>query len=183
MLKFKLVFINHSTILVQGMWTLVIISHFLMLISFILLTMSVHLNGHFVPSIGGGLTLSSYSIVSIMIYVFTQSLIFFLIITINKSINTIILENDYNIKNDRYKRFKRKMHIHTSSNILIISTLAILFGAVHTGMISETVHNIFFIFGIIHYVYVILIEYNCFKEISKIISRINELNISKLSVG
>ena len=182
MLKFKLVFINHSTILVQGMWTLVIISHFLMLISFILLAMSAF-KGHFVPSIGGGLTLSSYSIVSIMIYVFTQSLIFFLIITINKSINTIILENDYNIKNDRYKYYKRKMHIHTSSNILIISTLAILFGAVHTGMINQTIHNIFFIFGIIHYVYVILIEYNCFKEISKIISRINELNISKLSDG
>ncbi|MAR58229.1 MAG: hypothetical protein CMP44_04450, partial [Rickettsiales bacterium] len=96
------------------MWTLVIISHFLMLISFILLTISAF-KGHFVPSIGGGLTLSSYSIVSIMIYVFTQSLIFFLIITINKSINTIILENDYNIKNDRYKYYKRKMHIHTSS--------------------------------------------------------------------
>ena len=59
------------------------------------------------PTIGGGLTLSSYSIVSIMIYVFTQSLIFFLIITINKSINTLILENDYDIKNDRYKYYKR----------------------------------------------------------------------------
>ena len=136
MLKFKLVFINHSTILVQGMWTLVIISHFLMLISFILLIMSAF-KGHFVPSIGGGLTLSSYSIVSIMIYVFTQSLIFFLIITINKSINTIILENDYNIKNDRYKYYKRKMHMHTSSNILIISTLAILFGAFGSHALKE----------------------------------------------
>ena len=164
------------------MWTLVIISHFLMLISFILLTLSA-INGHFVPTIGGGLTLNSYSIVSIMIYVFTQSLIFFLIITINKSMNTIIVENNYDIKNERYKTYKRKMHIHTTTNILVISTLAILFGAVHTGIISEMVHNIFFIFGINHYGYVITIEYNCFKEISKIISRINELNVSKLSDG
>ena len=161
------------------MWTLVIISHFLMLVSFILLLISA-INGHFVPEIGGGLTLNSTSIVSIMVYVFTQSLIFFLIITINKSMNAIIMDNNYDITNERYKRFKRKMHIHTTTNILIISTLAILFAAVHTGIISETVHNVLFILALIHYAYVIVIEYNCFKEISKIISRINELNVNKL---
>ena len=102
------------------MWTLVIISHFLMLVSFILLLISA-INGHFVPEIGGGLTLNSTSIVSIMVYVFTQSLIFFLIITINKSMNAIIVDNNYDITNERYKRFKRKMHIHTTTNILIIT--------------------------------------------------------------
>ena len=90
------------------------------------------------------------------------------------------MDNNYDITNERYKRFKRKMHIHTTTNILIISTLAILFAAVHTGIISETVHNVLFILALIHYAYVIVIEYNCFKEISKIISRINELNVSKL---
>lgn len=161
------------------MWTLVIISHFLMFISFMMLSISAF-KGHFI-SLNGEITLNSFSITSIMIFVFTQSLIFFLIITINKNMNSIIVENNLNITNDVYKYYKKKMHIHTSSNILLISTLAILFGAVHTGLMSQNTHNILFIAGVIHYGYVINIQYFCFKEISKIISRINDLTISKLS--
>jgi len=163
------------------MWTLVIISHILMFISFGMLVFSTF-QGHFVPSISGT-TLNSYSIIAIMIYVFTQSLIFFLIITINKNMNAIIVENNLTITNENYKKYKRQMHMHTSSNILFISTLAILFGAVHTGLMKESTHNILFIIGIIHYGYVIKIEYLCFKEISQIIARINELTFSKLSDG
>tara|TARA_B100001123_G_C15120173_1_gene951008 strand:+ start:200 stop:643 length:444 start_codon:yes stop_codon:yes gene_type:complete len=139
--------------------------------------------GHFITSSSGALTLNSYSIIAIMLYVFTQSLIFFLIITINKNMNSIILENNFSIKNNDYKNYKKKMHIHTSSNILFISTLAILFGAVHTGLMNMNTHNILFIIGVLHYAYVISVQYFCFKEISQIISRINELSISKLQDG
>ena len=45
------------------------------------------------------------------------------------------------------------------------------------------VHNILFVIGIIHYAYVIKIQYSCFKEISEIITRINDLTFSKLSDG
>ena len=76
------------------MWTLVIISHILMLISFLMLSYSAF-QGHFIASSSGGLILNSYSITAIMLYVFTQSLIFFLIITINKNMNSIILENNF----------------------------------------------------------------------------------------
>ncbi len=164
------------------MWTLVIISHVLMFISFGMLSFSAF-KGHFIPSISGDITLSSYSIAAIMVYVFTQSIIFFLIITINKNMNTIIVENDLTITNNNYKKYKKQMHIHTSSNILFISTLAILFGAVHTGLMNEFIHNFLFIIGVIHYGYVIKIQYFCFKEISEIITRINKLTISKLSDG
>ena len=164
------------------MWTLVIISHILMFISFIMLSYSAF-QGHFIISNSGALTLNSYSITAIMIYVFTQSLIFFLIITINKNMNSIIVENNFSIKNNDYKNYKKKMHIHTSSNILFISTLAVLFGAVHTGLMNIKTHNILFIIAILHYAYVIKIQYLCFKEISQIISRINELSFSKLSDG
>ena len=95
----------------------------------------------------------------------------------------IIVENNLTITNENYKKYKRQMHMHTSSNILFVSTLAILFGAVHTGLMKESTHNILFIIGIIHYGYVIKIEYLCFKEISQIIARINELTFSKLSDG
>ena len=160
------------------MWTLVIISHFLMFISILMLCIST-IKGHFV-SISGDLTLNMFSIITVMIYVFTQSLIFFLIIKKKKNINAIIVENNFTIKNDDYKMYKKKMHIHTSINILFISTLAILFGAVHTGLMNLSIHNILFMIGVLHYAYVIKIQYFCFKEISKIISRINELNFSKL---
>ena len=72
------------------------------------------------------------------------------------------------------------MHIHTTSNIFYISTIAILFGAVHTGLMGEVLHNILFILGTLHYGYVIKVQYFCFKEISKIISRINDTIVSKL---
>ena len=164
------------------MWALVIISHILMFVSFVMLSFSAF-KGHFIFSIGGDITLNSYSIAAIMVYVFTQSIIFFLIITINKSMNTIIVENNLTIKNDAYKKYKKQMHIHTSSNIVLISILAILFGAVHTGLMNIYIHNMLFIIGVFHYGYVIKIQYFCFKEISKIISRINELTFSKLSDG
>ena len=164
------------------MWALVIISHILMFVSFVMLSFSAF-KGHFIFSIGGDITLNSYSIAAIMVYVFTQSIIFFLIITINKSMNTIIVENNLAIKNDDYKKYKKQMHIHTSSNIVLISTLAILLGAVHTGLMNIYIYNILFIIGVFHYGYVIKIQYFCFKEISKIISRINDLTFSKLSDG
>ncbi len=160
------------------MWTLVILSHILMFVSFIMLVIS-SIKGHFVYS-ESTITLNSYSILAVMMYVFTQSLIFFLIITINKNMNTLIVENSISIKNDNYKYYKKQMHIHTTSNIFYISTIAILFGAVHTGLMGEYIHNILFILGIFHYGYVIKIQYLCFKEISKIISRINDAIISKL---
>jgi len=94
--------------------------------------------------------------------------------------NTIIVENDFKIKNDAYKKYKKQMHIHTSSNILVISTLAILFGAVHTGLMNIYIHNILFVIGVFHYGYVIKIQYLCFKEISKIILQINQFTFSKL---
>tara|TARA_Y100001936_G_scaffold114575_1_gene112333 strand:- start:2439 stop:2726 length:288 start_codon:yes stop_codon:yes gene_type:complete len=94
--------------------------------------------------------------------------------------NTLIVEHSISIKNANYKYYKKQMHIHTSSNILYISTIAILFGAVHTGLMGECIHNILFILGVLHYGYVIKIQYFCFKEISKIISRINDTIISKL---
>jgi len=163
------------------MWTLVVLSHILMFVSFVMLATS-SIKGHFIYS-ESTMTLNSYSILAVMMYVFTQSLIFFLIITINKNMNTLIVDHSISIKNQNYKYYKKQMHIHTTSNIFYISTIAILFGAVHTGLMDILVHNILFVIGIIHYAYVIKIQYYCFKEISEIISRINELTFSKLSDG
>lgn len=161
------------------MWSLIIISHILMAVSsFLLLFSSV--NGHFSVNDLGISTITFTSIFSIIIYAFTQSLVLFLIIAINKNIKNLILEHKITIKDKIYSSYKYKMHMHTSLNLLFMITLGILFGAVHTGLINETMHNIFFMIGTIHYFYVIYIQYHCFKQIIKLIVRVNDMINIKL---
>ena len=142
------------------MWSLIIISHILMAVSSFLLLFS-SINGHFSVNDLGIPTITFTSIFSVMIYTFTQSLVLFLIIAINKNIKNLILEHKITIKDKIYSSYKYKMHMHTSLNLLFMITLGILFGAVHTGLINETMHNIFFMIGTIHYFYVIYIQYHC----------------------
>ena len=160
------------------MWTLIIISHILMGTSFILLTIST-LKGHFIIN-NFSLTLQSFSIIAILTYVFTQTLILFLIITINKEIKNLIEKNSKLIDCSAYIGYKKKMHIHTSFNLIFIATLAILFAAVHIELMGVLIHRIFFIIALFHYAYTIKVQYCCFKEISKLIVRLNDMIITKL---
>ena len=160
------------------MWTLIIVSHILMGLSFILLAIS-SFKGHFIIK-DFSLTLQSFSIIAILTYVFTQTLILFLIITINKEIKNLLEKNSDTIDCSDYIRYKKKMHIHTSFNLIFIATLAILFAAVHIELMGVLTHRIFFIIALFHYAYTINIQYYCFKEISKIIVRLNDMIITKL---
>ena len=72
------------------------------------------------------------------------------------------------------------MHMHTSLNLLFMITLGILFAGVHTGIMNQATHNILFLMGIIHYAYVIYIQYHCFKQIIKLIVRVNDMIMHKL---
>ena len=161
------------------MWLLIIISHILMALSFFMLLFS-SISGHFIINASGVLSLTFTSIFSIMIYVFTQSLVLFLIIAINKNIKNLIIENKLTIEDNLYTSYRYKMHMHTSLNLLFMVILGILFGGVHTGLINQTAHNIFFMIGTIHYLYVIYIQYHCFKQIIKLIIRVNDMIIVKL---
>ena len=160
------------------MWALIIISHILMGLSFILLAIS-SLKGHFIIN-DFSLTLQSFSIIAILTYVFTQTLILFLIITINKEIKNLLEKNSDTIDYSDYIQYKKKMHIHTSFNLIFIAVLAILFAAVHIGLMGVLMHRIFFVIALLHYAYTIKIQYCCFKEISKLIVRLNDMIITKL---
>jgi len=161
------------------MWSLIIISHILMAVSSCMLFFS-SINGHFIINDLGASSITFTSIFSVMIYTFTQSFVLFLIIAINKNIKNLILENNIMIEDKLYSSYKYKMHMHTSLNLLFMVTLGILFGAVHTGLINETMHNVFFMIGTIHYFYVIYIQYHCFKQIIKLIVRVNDMINIKL---
>ena len=156
------------------MWSLIIISHILMAVSFFMLLFS-SINGHFIINDLGDSSITFTSIFSVMIYTFTQSLVLFLIIAINKNIKNLIAENNLSIEAPLYSSYKYKMHMHTSLNLLFMIILGILFAGVHTGLINETIHNIFFIAGTLHYLYVIYIQYHCFKQIIKLIVRVNDM--------
>tara|TARA_Y100001970_G_C13933286_1_gene699410 strand:- start:307 stop:792 length:486 start_codon:yes stop_codon:yes gene_type:complete len=161
------------------MWSLIIISHILMAVSFFMLSLS-SIKGHFVINEFGAFSLTFFAIFSIMIYAFTQSLVLFLIIAINKNIKNLISDNQLSIEDPLYSSYKYKMHMHTSLNLLFMITLGILFAGVHTGLMNETTHNTLFIIGTIHYVYVIYIQYHCFKQIIKLIVRVNDMIMHKL---
>ena len=161
------------------MWSLIIISHILMAVSFLMLSFS-SIKGHFIINELGAFSLTFLSIFSVIIYAFTQSLVLFLIIAINKNIKNLILDNELSIKDPLYSSYKYKMHMHTSLNLLFMITLGILFAGVHTGVMNQTTHNIFFILGTIHYAYVIYIQYHCFKQIIKLIVRVNDMINIKL---
>lgn len=161
------------------MWSLIILSHFLMLLSFTMLSFST-LSGHFFLNEMGVLTLKYFSIYAVIIYVFTQSLILFLIITINKNIKEIIQKNALSINDEKYSLFKYRMHMHTSLNLLFVTVISILYGAVHTGLMSLKIHNLLFLVILFHYAYNIYIQYQCFKRIIKLISRVNGIIVSKL---
>ena len=89
-------------------------------------------------------------------------------------------ENSISISSNIYVLYKSKMHIHSSLNLVFISTLGILFGAVNTGLMGNGLYTVLFIMAIFHYLYVIYIQYHCFKQITKLIIRVNDMIITKL---
>ena len=78
------------------------------------------INGHFIINDLGDSSITFTSIFSVVIYTFTQSLVLFLIIAINKNIKNLILENKITIEDKLYSSYKYKMHMHTSLNLLFI---------------------------------------------------------------
>lgn len=176
--KFKSYFINQSRELVF-MWSLIIISHILMLVSSVSLGIAC-ISGHFIENPLGELTLRPIAVFAVFIYVFTQTLILFLFININKQIKMLVSDNDLKIESPDYMKFKYKLHMHTSFNVLFLTILAILYGAVHTNIMDIDIHYYLFLIVFIHYLYNIFIQFFCFKESIKLIVRVNDMIVSKL---
>ena len=161
------------------MWSLIIISHILMFISSVSLGIA-SVGGHFIENATGDLTLRAISVFAVFIYVFTQTLILFLFININKQIKMLVSDNNLKIESQQYLRYKYKLHMHTSFNVLFITILAILYGAVHTGVMSINIHYYLFFIVFVHYLYNVFIQFICFKESIKLIVRVNDMIVSKL---
>ena len=125
----------------------------------------------------------SYAFASIIIYLFTQTIIMFYFIGSGKKIKETILK--YNLDKSIYKeviKIKKELFPHLTMNILFMASAFILGGAVHTVKnFNIWWHSGLFIFSIIHYLKLIFLQIRAFKadrdillEIGKIIANQKE---------
>ena len=127
----------------------------------------------------------SFSFISTILYMFTQSAIMFYFIGAGKKIKEIILEN--NLDKKIYQKvidIKNKLFPPLTLNILIVGTAFVLGGGVQTKALSKYWHYFMFYLGLIHYLKVILIQHKSLIENANILSEVGlELDKSKNNKG
>ena len=103
----------------------------------------------------------SFSFVSTILYMFTQTLIMFYLIGAGKKIKEIIIEYkmDKNIY-DKVIDIKRKLFPPLTLNILLVGTAFVLGGGVQTKVLSPYWHYFIFFSSLLHYMKVIKMQHD-----------------------
>lgn len=127
----------------------------------------------------------SFSFISTILYMFTQSVIMFYFIGAGKKIKEIILEHNLDKKNyQKVIDIKNKLFPSLTLNILIVGTAFVLGGGVQTKALSEYWHYFMFYLGLIHYAKVILIQHQSLIENANILLKVGlELDKSESNIG
>ena len=113
----------------------------------------------------------SFSFISTILYMFTQSAIMFYLIGSGKRIKELVVH--YKLDKNFYERvikIKRELFPALTINMLIIGTGFILGGGVQTKVISKYWHYFIFYFGLLHYLKVILIQHKSLIDNADILS-------------
>ena len=122
----------------------------------------------------------SFSFVSTLLYMFTQTLIMFYFIGAGKKIKETIIY--YDLDKETYQEviaLKRILFNPLCLNMLFVGTTFILGGGVHTGSVSKNWHLGLFLVSIIHYLKLLFIQHSSFVENAKILSKVGkELELS-----
>ena len=155
-----------------------IICYFCMLTSLCLITIT-GFQGYFQFIIFKA-SYQQFALFSTVFYMFSQTLIMFFFIgsgtAIKKEITESILITD---TYEKVKKTKMTLFPHLTLNMFIIGSAFVLIGAVDTGAASNLTQNIFFLLGYIHFLFIIKIQHNAFKENIDIIIEIADVNNSK----
>ena len=117
-----------------------------------------------------------FAFISTIFYMFTESWIMFYFIGSGKTIKETII--NYNLDKNIYQEVvasKKKVFPHITLNILLIGTVFVIGGGVHTKAISGSVHGWLFIFSLMHFFYTIKLQHDAFKDTSKMLSKLGEL--------
>ena len=103
----------------------------------------------------------SFSFVSTILYMFTQTLVMFYLIGAGKKIKEIIIEYKFDKKiYDEVINIKRKLFPPLTFNILLVGTAFILGGGVQTKVLSPYWHYFIFFSGLLHYLKVIKMQHD-----------------------
>ena len=156
------------------MWILMIICYFGMLTSLCLITIT-GLQCYFYFNIFEA-GYQQFALFSTTFYMFSQTLVMFYFIGSGKTIKeTIVAYNlDKNIYDDVLLS-KRKLFPHITLNVLLIGTVFVIGGGVHTKSIPILAHSILFFISLIHFIYLIYLQHFYFKDTARILSHLGTL--------
>ena len=117
----------------------------------------------------------SFSFVSTLLYMFTQTLIMFYFIGAGKKVKETILENDLDKK--VYKEvldIKSNLFPALTLNLLIVGTAFVLGGGVQTKVLSKYWHLGIFYLGLFHYLKVIYLQHKSLIINSQILAKVGK---------
>ncbi len=129
--------------------------------------------GHFIVIKANHLT---FMVLISMVYFFTETLVIFFFVGTGVSIKEYVLEHKLTAEFQKQSfQVKMKLYPPLLLNMLYMIILFILVGAVDTHRISAWIYYSLFLFCIIDYIRIKIIQNKCFKDNTKII-----LNMSGL---
>ncbi len=151
-----------------------LLSYFLMIISFILLSIN-GAQGYFHFKIHNA-THIQFAFISTIFYMFAESWIMFYFIGAGKTIKETII--NYKLDKKLYEDViasKRKLFPHITMNVLLVGTVFVIGGGVHTKSISALTHGMLFFISLFHFGYLIYLQHYYFKDTARILIELGDL--------
>ena len=148
-------------------------SYFLMIMSVVLLIIN-GMQGYVHFKIYNA-THIQFAFISTIFYMFTESWIMFYFIGSGKTIKETII--NYKLDKKLYQEIitsKKKVFPHITLNILLIGTVFVIGGGVHTKAISKSVHGGLFILSMLHFFYTIKLQHIAFKDTANMLARLGK---------
>ena len=112
----------------------------------------------------------TFALLTIIVYLFTETLIIFFFVGVGISIKEYVLEKHLPV--DFHKKsiaIKRRVYPPILLNILLMMILFISGGAVDTGRIPVFSHTVLYFVGLGHFLKTLAVEHVCFKESTSIV--------------
>ena len=150
-----------------------LLSYFLMIISFVLLCVN-GAQGYLHFKIYNA-THIQFAFVSTIFYMFSESWIMFYFIGAGKTIKETILT--YNLDKSIYNdviQSKKKLFPHITMNVLLVGTVFVIGGGVHTKAVSAMTHGVLFFISVLHFAYLINLQHFYFKDTARILTLLGE---------
>ena len=150
------------------MWFFMILCYVMTALSFLFLFLT-GMQGHFKFFIFNA-NHATFALFTIIIYLFTETLVIFYFVGIGVSIKEYIQGNK--TAGDYYRRMltvKRKVYPPLLLNMGLVMTLFILGGAVDTKHIPGWIHGGLFYISMLHFLKTIVVQHQAFKESTAIV--------------